>query len=56
MSKKGHIEIAEELPKPSVDLKTKCCFGAIPINTTAVIDVTANPAEQLFCAMATLFS
>lgn len=47
MSKKGHAEI-EELPKPSVDLKTECCFGAIPINTTAVMVVTTNPAEQLF--------
>jgi len=45
MSKEGHIEIAEELPKPPVDPRTDCCFGAIPKNTAAVIDVTANPAK-----------
>jgi hypothetical protein len=56
MSKKGHTEFAEELPKPSVDLKTECCFGAVPTNTTAVMVVATNPAEQLFCARATLFS
>ncbi len=56
MSKKGHIEFAEELPKPPVDLKTECCFGAIPTNTTAEMVVTTNPAEQPFRARATLFS
>jgi len=56
LQKKGHIEFAEELPEPSVHLKTECCFGAIPTNTTAVMVVTTNPAEQLFCAGATVFS
>ena len=49
---KDHVEVAEE---PLKYLRTDWCFGAIPTNMAAVIDVTAHPAKQPLCAMTTLF-